>query len=83
MLVDDRVRKVLEETFSLSCARDKWEQVQSLKSLLPMDSMAVLEFLAGLEKEFGFRFPPQDLELDLFTDRHRLIRYIRQITGEG
>lgn len=48
-----------------------------------MDSMAVLEFLAGLEEEFSVRFPAEDLSIELFADRLRLVQYVTRITGAG
>ena len=43
--------------------------------------MAILEFLVGLETAFEVRFPPEDLELSLFTNRYRLLRYLSDRGG--
>jgi acyl carrier protein len=45
--------------------------------------MAVLEFLAALEQEFHFRFPAQDLSMDLLMSRSRLVRYLTERVNEG
>lgn len=74
--VERRVYDVFCRVFPPGCGWPQWQQAVSLKSLVSMDSMAVLELLAGLEEEFGFRFPAQDLELGLFTDRPRLVGYL-------
>jgi acyl carrier protein len=74
--VEGRVHRVFCRIFPPGCSWPDWQQISSLRSFVSMDSMAVLEFLAGLEEEFGFRFPAQDLELGLFTDRPRLVAYL-------
>jgi hypothetical protein len=83
MDVERRVYDVFCRVFPPGCDWPAWQQAVSLKSLVSMDSMAVLEFLAALEEEFGFRFPAQDLELDLFTDRPRLVGYLSSRTTEA
>jgi acyl carrier protein len=55
--------------------------MDALDEVIGMDSMAVLEFVAGLEQEFGVRFPPADLELDLFRSRPRLVAYLERFPG--
>lgn len=82
MTVDDRVLAVLNRSLNAGIGAEEWRQMTTLDESLGMDSMAVLEFVAGLEQEFAIRFPPEDLVLRLFNDRARLVAYLDQrLTG--
>ena len=83
MDIEKRIWKVFVETMSVPCSWQQWEKMDSLKSIVNMDSMSVLEFLAALEKEFGFHFPAKDLDYDLFIQRTRLVRYIAEKVSEA
>jgi len=74
--LDRRVFDVFNATVSDACSWEEWQSLDSLQEWTALDSMAILEFLVGLEKAFGFQFPPEDLELSLFTNRRRLLRYL-------
>jgi acyl carrier protein len=41
-----------------------------------LDSLAVIEFVAALEKEFGITLEPELLRLDFVSDLPQLARYI-------
>jgi acyl carrier protein len=74
--IDHRVFQVFNRTVSDACLWEDWQRLNSLQEWTGLDSMAILEFMVGLEKEFGIRFPPDDLEHSLFTSRARLVRYL-------
>ena len=76
MSVDDRVLSVLNRSLGAGISAQEWRQMTTLDESFGMDSMAVLEFVAGLEQEFGIRFPPEDLVLELFNNRARLVAYL-------
>jgi len=81
---DERVLAVLNRSLNARISPQQWEATQRLDESLGMDSMAVLEFVAGLEHEFGIRFPPDDLVFDLFNDRTRIVAYLdRRAGGTG
>ncbi|MEO2049553.1 MAG: acyl carrier protein [Pirellulales bacterium] len=79
MTTDRRLYEVFSRSVSDACDWQTWQSLNSLKEWTVLDSMAILEFLAGIEKEFDVRFAPDDLELALFTDRPRLIRYLTEV----
>ncbi len=41
-----------------------------------MDSVGILDFVLALEQEFNLKFPIDDLQMELFMDRPRLVRYL-------
>ena len=58
------------------CRWEDWCDTESLQSLSAMDSVGILNFVLALEQEFGLKFPIDDLQMDLFMDRPRLVRYL-------
>ena len=78
--IDERIHLVFQATVPGACSWEVWQQLDSLSAWTALDSLAVLEFLAGLEKEFALRFPAEDLDLALFTSRPRLLRYLGEMT---
>lgn len=74
--IDRRIFDVFASTVSDACSWEEWQRLDSLHEWTALDSMAILEFLVGLETAFGIRFPPEDLEHALFTHRQRLLRYL-------
>ncbi|MFZ9753699.1 MAG: hypothetical protein ACO3B3_09120 [Cyanobium sp.] len=78
--IDQRIHLVFNSTVSESCTWQQWQHMDSLQEWTALDSMAILEFLVGLEKEFGMRFPPEALDHSLFTSRLRLISYLSDWT---
>ena len=74
--IEKRILQVLESTLSVNLTLEEFRSTKRLNSLMGMDSMAILEFVAGLENEFQFIFPPERLESDLLTDIPELVSYI-------
>lgn len=81
MTTDERILTVLNRSLNVAITTQEWRQMNALDASIGMDSMAVLEFMAGLEQEFGIRFPAADLELELFKDRTRLREYLERSIG--
>ena len=52
-----------------------------LDELVGLDSLAALEFVAALEKEFRVTFGPDGLNLETLRDLPRLAEYIATQTG--
>lgn len=83
MNTDERVLATLNRSLNVKISAQEWQQMNALDENIGMDSMAVLEFMAGLEQEFGIRFPAEDLELELFNDRTRLVEYLERRIGHA
>lgn len=77
----ERVRAALNRSLNARIGLEEWQAMRRLDESLGMDSMAVLEFVAGLEHEFGIRFPPEDLVFELFNDKARIVAYLDRSTG--
>ena len=72
----DRIRRVFVDSLRLNILPRDLPYSRKLDEAAGMDSMATLEFVAALEKEFGFRMEPEALRLDLIRDLPRLAAYI-------
>lgn len=77
-----RIRRVLIESLSLEMDEGEISYAEKLDEVTGLDSMAVLEFLAALEKEFGVVLDPEHLELDSLKDLNRLAAIIGEQTGQ-
>ena len=49
---------------------------QKLDEMVGLDSLAVIEFVTALEKEFGITMEPELLRLDLVRDLPQLAAYV-------
>lgn len=76
MTVDERVFRAFQRTMSADCRWEDWCEAESLQSLSAMDSVGILDFVLALEQEFGLKFPIDDLQMELFMNRPRLVRYV-------
>jgi len=74
--IDRRVFQVFRATVSEGCSWETWQQLDSLQEFVALDSVAILEFLVGLEREFQIRFAPEELDQSLLTSRPRLLRHL-------
>lgn len=76
MTVDERVFMVFQKTMSPECRWEDWRQADALQNLSAMDSVGILDFVLAIEQEFGLKFPIDDLQMELFMDRPRLVSYL-------
>ncbi|MEE2778233.1 MAG: acyl carrier protein [Acidobacteriota bacterium] len=80
--VSERIRQVLKESLKLNVADDELKEVKRVDDLLGLDSIALLEFVMGLEREFGVTFDPERLDSEFVSDLDGLARYVRERLGE-
>ena len=78
----DRIRRVFIASLRLNLTEEDLPYEQKLDEAAGLDSIAVLEFVAALEKEFGIELEPEFLEIDLLRDLPRLAAYIEHLTGQ-
>jgi acyl carrier protein len=76
-----RVRRVLIDSLSLNIDEDDLQYSESLDQVIGLDSLAVLEFTAALEKEFGITIEQEKLELSLLRDLPALADYIQSLSA--
>jgi acyl carrier protein len=81
--IASRIRKVLIDALSLNLEEEDLRYSEKLDELVGLDSLAVLEFVTALEKEFGITIEPEQLELEVLRDPNKLAAYIAARTGPG
>lgn len=74
--IASRIRKVLIDALSLNLEEEDLRYSEKLDELVGLDSLAVLEFVTALEKEFGITIEPEQLELEVLRDPNKLAAYI-------
>jgi acyl carrier protein len=74
--VQERVRKVLQQSLGLNATADEIAAAASVDQLLGLDSIAMLEFVMALEQEFALTFDADNLDEELFGDLERLSAHI-------
>lgn len=75
-----RIRRVFIESLHLNVEEEDLPYEHNLDEAVGLDSIAVLEFVAALEKEFCIAIEPEFLEIDLLRDLPRLAFHIEDLT---
>ncbi len=75
-----RIRRVFVESMCLGVPAEELSYEQLLEETAILDSIAVLEFVAALEAEFGVSIEPKFLEFDFLSDLPALASYLE--TGQ-
>lgn len=78
-----RVREVFIRSLSLNLAEPELPYGEKLDEMAGLDSLAVLEFLTALEKEFGITLDPELLDLGTLRDLRALATYIENRLAAG
>ena len=81
-----RIRKVFVESLQLNLRDDQVPFEQMLEEVAILDSIALLEFVTAVEKEFGIKIEPELLDFDFLRDLPGLASYIEhriEATGAG
>lgn len=77
----NRIRRVFVEGLQLNLSAEDLNYGHKLDEFAGLDSLAVLEFVTALEKEFGITMEPELLRLDFVRDLPQLAAYIEQRTA--
>jgi len=77
----NRIRRVFIESLHLNLTAEDLPYEHKLDEAAGLDSIAVLEFVAAVEKEFGIEIESEFLEIDFLRDLPRLASYIEHLTG--
>ena len=78
----DRIRRVFIESLRLNVKEEDLPYEEKLDDAVGLDSIAVLEFVAALEKEFGIEIEPGLLEIDFVRDLPRLASHIQDLAEQ-
>ena len=73
-----RIRRVFIESLHLNVRDDQVPYEQMLEEVAILDSIALLEFVTAVEKEFGLKLEPELLDFDFLRDLPALASHIEQ-----
>lgn len=71
-----RIRRVFVESLQLNLRDDQVPYDQMLEEVASLDSIALLEFVTAVEKEFAIKMEPELLDFDFLRDLQGLASYI-------
>ena len=72
----DRIRRVFIHSLHLNVSEQEFSYEDQLDEAVGLDSVAVLDFIAALEKEFGIEFEPEMLTIEVVRDLAQLSGYV-------
>ena len=72
----ERIRAVFADSLHLNCSEEGLTHEEMLDEAASLDSIAVVEFLTAVEKEFGIELDPAILEFEFLRDIRALASYI-------
>ncbi len=78
-----RLVGLFNRTLGSNIGMDELAGVKRLDELAGFDSMAALEWVAALEREFQLRVPPEKLRLEFLTDMAALVTFVSQAGRSG
>ena len=78
-----RIRRLFVDTLSLNVRDEDLQSVARLDEMAGIDSIALLEFVNAVEKEFRVRIEPEQLELETLREPHKLAAYIASRLRKG
>jgi acyl carrier protein len=75
-----RIRRIFIESLHLNLREEDFSYEARLDEAVGLDSVAVLEFVTAIEKEFGITFEPEMLTIAVVRDLKGLAAYVDQQT---
>ena len=78
----DRIRRVFVEALHLNLRPEEVDFARKLDEFAGLDSLAVLEFVTALEREFAIIIDPELLRLDFVRDLSQLACYMEERTAQ-
>jgi acyl carrier protein len=79
----NRIRRVFIESLHLNLREEDFSYERKLDESVGLDSVAVLDFVTALEKEFGITFEPEMLTVELIRDLKELTAYLDERTARS
>ena len=71
------------ESLGLNLSEAELDYERKLDEYAGLDSLAVLEFITAIEKEFGITIEPELLRLDFVSDLGELAAYVELRTARA
>jgi acyl carrier protein len=79
--VKNRIRRILIDSLELDLKEDEIEDGVNFDELFGLDSIAVIEFVIALEKEFDITIESERLTSSSLKNFDGLSAYIEKLTG--
>lgn len=79
----ERIRKVFADLLHLNGGGQGLSHAEVLDAAASLDSIAVVEFLTAVEKEFGIELEPAVIEFEFLRDVAALATYIEDRIGRS
>jgi acyl carrier protein len=72
----NRISQVIIRDLELNISQDEIQSASRLDELFGMDSIAIVELVVGVEKEFDIKIPPEYLTVEMFQNLSTLAEHI-------
>jgi len=79
--IKNRIRRILIDSLELDLKEDEIEDSVNFDELFGLDSIAVIEFVIALEKEFEITIESERLTTSSLKNLDGLSAYIEKLTG--
>jgi acyl carrier protein len=78
----DRIKRVIIRDLQLNLSEDEIRSIKKLDDLFGMDSVAVIELIIGLEKEFNIAIQEEHLDYQILRDMDTLADFINKLVSD-
>jgi len=79
--IKDRIKRVIIRDLQINLREDEIRSMKKLDDLFGMDSVAIIELIIGLEKEFNIAIQPGYLDYKIFRDLDALTDFINKLVS--
>jgi len=76
------IARIIIRDLELNASEDELRDEGRLDELFGLDSIAIIELVVGIEKEFSIRIPPEDLCVERFESLETIAGYIYSLILE-
>jgi acyl carrier protein len=80
--IENRILRIIIRDLELNITEDEVRTEGRLDELFGMDSMAIVELVVGIEKEFNIRIPDEYLSVEIFQSIKTIAEHIRPFLHE-
>jgi acyl carrier protein len=77
----DRIKRVIIRDLQLNLSEDTIRSIKKLDDLFGMDSVAVIELIIGIEKEFNIAIQEEHLDYQILRDMDTLADFINKLVS--
>jgi len=75
--IRDRILQVIIRDLELNISKDEMLSANNLNELFGIDSIAIIELVVGIEKEFDIKIPDEYLSVEIFQNINTIAEHIR------